>query len=209
MIINDVNSLMRWKTSPLPAGYYRLNWVQKINPTTNVYVNTGIIPTWTTRVIIKGTNSSDVTTAGMLFGSRNGTNFGRYWAVTWNGYYDVGFGANHNTQITPATANTDFEIDFNSDSNHTMTVNGISSTVVENTSYPEYPMFIFGLNQAGSLNNQKANNFKLKEFEVFSNYTTPILHYVPIMKDDMSEMYLYDLVNKEFEPLSLTYYTYG
>lgn len=39
MIINDVNSIMRWKTSPLPEGYTQLNYLESNG---SQWLNTGI-----------------------------------------------------------------------------------------------------------------------------------------------------------------------
>lgn len=64
MIINDVNSLMRWKTSPLPAGYTLLNWIgatgtQYIDLNLSVVSNYEIVG----NLLITDTyNSSDTTT---------------------------------------------------------------------------------------------------------------------------------------------------
>lgn len=188
----------------LPAGYTQVSGIKSvanISGGTRAYINTCIVPNVNMRVVVSGITAQSVGSAGFIFGSRTSTQVDRFWMVTWNDMFKYGFGDDHNDDITSALSQQPFDADFNFNSNHEMKVNGVAKRP-HNYSGNTYtkPIYLFGLNNGGTLDATQFEAMTISTFKVFRNYadSLPIMDMIPCVRDSDSTVGMYDIVSNTF-----------
>lgn len=192
MIINDVNSIMRWKTSPLPTGYTEVSYLRS---TGTQCINTGIYGQLSIEIEAQIHTATQQTIVGAENSSR-----------PWNSSYirrDArlrfsAFGREIYLDITVEDAHkylADFYTDFAS-----CTVDGVnmvSETI--NGNVPNAPYYLFAMGHPGDTAVQKGNISIFGHVIIYSDklHTNTILHLIPCIDSSNVPMY-YDTVSRQF-----------
>ena len=213
MIINDVNSIMRWKFSPLPVGYTQLEYIGANADGPRLTV-AGVTVTKDTAFEIdyKLTDTSQSSTYNTVFGvAASVYGYPGYVLMVESNW--VGFRIGSGTQFNysaPANTNrhvikydgTNFFIDGvqqtrSTDDNLTVSINN-------------YPLYIFARCSAGSVYGA-SKRMNLYHFKLWNRNTGVLLcDYFPAKRDSDSVVGVYDLVQDVFRTNQGTgTFTYG
>lgn len=177
--------------SRLPVDYIELQYIQSSG---TQYINTGFKPNNNTKTeAIVELDSNDIVNNG-IFGTRN-TNSNQHWV-----YYDRP-NSNWCGRYNNRTIDQNIEISGVSTGIHTVSldrnilkVDGQTSSTSAATFTSSYNEYIFGVNNAGSL--QYQSSFKLYSCQIYDNDTL-IRDFVPCKTID-GVIGLYDVVNSVF-----------
>lgn len=192
----------QWK---LPDEYQEVEYIEsEINSSSHPYINTGIIPNKNMRIYLEGITGNDVNGAGFLFGSRtkpSSATTGRFWGITWQNQYRYGYINNSNSVIKPSLINEEFIFDFNYNSEHSILVNDttVKPTNITNDEYI-LPIFLFGINNGGSIDTGQQRSFSVKKFIIYNDYNDieSIMSLVPCYRKSDNEIGMYDTVSQTF-----------
>lgn len=179
----------------LPSGYKQLAYVKS---TGTQYVNTGVIPTTNTRVVIEFewiSPPTNVSTWHTVFGSRTSSGSGDQFNITTDsGNSYAGFASQEITVTQPYNkANTRYVVDI---SKNGVIVNGVNAGTFNSglNVVSSYPMYVFGRNNAGTFGNGMTG--KVMSMKIY-NGTTLIRDYIPC-KNASGTVGLWDDVNSVF-----------
>ena len=186
----------------LPDEYQEVEYItSNVSSSSHPYINTYILPNSNMRVILKGKTGNQITSAGFLFGSRVTMHQQRFWGIIDQSKYRYGLGNGLNVNIASATTSQDFTFDFNFNESHSMKVNSLTtdSVTINDTNY-NFPIFLFGLNNNGTLDSSQQKSFSVYEFTIYNSYedVNPIMKLIPCYRRIDNEIGMYDLVEKRF-----------
>ena len=172
----------------LPDGYTRLKYIES---TGTQYVNTGFKPNQDTRVVI---DLQGATTDSGVYGMHYGVKqfmAGKASKNSWN--YYVYYGSQEVVYAT-RTAN-DFATRHTIDHNkNVITTGGVTQTLSAETFSSSYNMYLFGVNNDGSLG--WAGKIRVFACQIYDNGTL-VRDYVPCLNES-NVAGLYDFVNGVF-----------
>ena len=153
------------------------------------------------RIVVKGITTQNVTSAGFIFGSRASSSKEKFWFLTWRGDYKYGLFSKSNLTITPASAEEEFECDFNFSENHSIKVNDVVVEVgaVSDDTYT-HPIYIFAVNTNGSPDSTQSLSFRLRNFKIYNHYddANPSMDLIPCYRKSDDEVGMYDTVSRTF-----------
>ena len=195
MIINDVNSLMRWKSSPLPTGFTLLNYLESDGTqyvTTGLKLNNGT--PFKIKFRIATTANPPTSLSNGLFGAR-GNNTG--WGLGYFRYNSVNYVALY-ANGTPGTAvsapdgqtwhSYDYTFEYRTDGGIYLNDNYVRTPTIPAYTATSYS-YIFKWNFASV---QTDITWRIYEFE------TTGCHIYPAMRDADSVVGMYDVVQNVF-----------
>lgn len=172
----------------LPDG---CSWIEYIGSSGTQYIDTGFKPNQDTRVVvdIEATTTHATKT---IFGARVGYKSTDYtcWYIS-DTKFQTGYGNNADT-FNVDTILKRLTIDKNK---NVTTVGSYGVTLTENTFQSDYSMFLFGMNQAGSIDSRMITA-KLYSCQIYDNGTLVRL-FIPVVVAS-GAVGLYDLVTAAF-----------
>ena len=171
----------------LPSGYTELTYIES---TGTQYVDTVFKPNHNTRLVFDFEPTVSHT-AKTVFGARiaNRNDAFALWIMD-----DTTIKTDYGDNVTNITTNTLQRLSIDKNQNIT-TVNGVTVTTTEDTFQSEYSLFLFGMNQAGSLDSRTSSG-KLYSCQIYDNGTL-VRDFLPCINPS-GEIGLYDTVNKKF-----------
>ena len=209
---NDWNSINKLglKTKKLPDEYKQVEYIESSG---TQYIDTGFVPNQNTRTVIDFMPTS--TSSPFIFGSRLGYNNNAYDLYTFSNkfrddYANTNYG-NESSQPFPKSANKRYLFDKNK--NHSImyeeNVQFYDHTFTEKTINLSFNMFLFGLNDNGSIRSSNIAMMKLYSCKIYDNGIL-VRDFVPCYRIDDDEVGLYDTVNDIFYTNQGTgVFTYG
>ena len=196
---NDWNSINKLglKAKKLPDEYKQVEYIESSG---TQYIDTGFVPNQNTRTVIDFMPTS--TSSPFIFGSRLGYN-NAYDLYTFSNkfrddYANTNYG-NESSQPFPKSANKRYLFDKNK--NHSImyeeNVQFYDHTFTEKTINLSFNMFLFGLNDNGSIRSSNIAMMKLYSCKIYDNGIL-VRDFVPCYRIDDDEVGLYDTVNDIF-----------
>lgn len=176
----------------LPSAYKQ---VEYIAATGGQYINTGYSIKTNTRIVIDVECSN---TGTWLYGTRTSggstDTFGLYTHGASEFWAQVGGNGTNNGGTFAGTVANRNTIDINGT---TIKLNGTSMKTYTNTlTAGSKPLFIFGMNNGGSIDGRNLNG-KIYSFKIYENIYL-VRDYVPCYRNSDNVIGLYDLVNNQF-----------
>lgn len=188
MSIETIWEICGYNPSGLPSGYKLLNYIQSSG---TQYVDTEFKPNQDTRVVIdmeSVASHSDVPLFGARVAYKN-TAFSLW-------LRDTKIQTDYNTLATTITVESTLKRFIIDKNKNVTTADGVTVTQTATTFQSAYSAYLFGLNQAGTLNSTGTVSIKLYSCQIYDNGTL-VRDYVPCT--DPSGAYgLYDKVNAKF-----------
>lgn len=186
----------------LPGEYRQVEYLKSDGG--KPYINTNLIPTPNMRILIDGETPYNVDSPGFIFGSRrdNGNLISAemFWAITWQKFYCYGLGTARNTKVISAKAYEQFALDFNCNYAHAVKFNGVLSVNNDVTTSYSQPIYLWGINTSGGLDDQYVAGLIIKRFTAYESYNTNkmLMNLIPCIRKSDSKPGMYDTVSKTF-----------
>ena len=173
----------------LPTEYTAVTYIESSG---TQYINTDYIPNSNTK--IKTKCSAIVSGGGLIFGNRQPAESGED-----DIYYALGttsskmtFFYNHRIRQSSSLNVGDF-VDFNVE-NDKVVFNGVQYNIDVNIFPTDYPIILFGLNNAGTMS---LSSVRIGRFQIYES--DELIHdYVPCYRNSDSVVGMYDLVEEDF-----------
>lgn len=176
-------------TSRLPEGYTELEYIRS---TGIQYINTGITPSKTLKISVEVGFDSTQSSENGVFGSRNASTL-QFWGSLLANQKKFAFKYGSSTTQYTGDADSLDKVSLIATSS-AFSVNG-NSVAVTTTSYTStYPVYLFGVNNAGNL--QYPATCKIYSCQIYDNEIL-VRDFVPCLNPS-NEVGLYDIVNGVF-----------
>ena len=182
----------QWK---LPDEYQEVEYIES---TGTQYIDTGIIgrPNIKVETNFELTDSTNISNCGFI-GSRENSGTSRFYIISfYSNKWHLGLPSDFTSSTHPIVRNEIQNVIFQSiDGNYSLTVNGTEIYNGNSTFSTTYPMYLFGVNNYGTVSRQSSFKLYTLKIQQDGNY---IRNYIPCYRKSDGEIGLYDLISQTF-----------
>lgn len=186
------NISYQWK---LPDEYQEVEYIES---TGTQYIDTGVIgrPNIKVETDFELTDSTNISNCGLI-GSREGSGEKRFYIISfYNNKWHLGLQGDITSSAYSVIRNQTQKVIFqNVDGYYSLTVNGTEIYNGNSTFSTTYPMYLFGVNNYGTVSRRSSFKLHTLKIQQDGNY---IRNYVPCYRKSDGEMGLYDLISQTF-----------
>ena len=186
------NISYQWK---LPDEYQEVKYIES---TGTQYIDTGIIgrPNIKVETNFELTDSTNISNCGFI-GSRENSGTSRFYIISfYSNKWHLGLPSDITSSTHPIVRNEIQNVIFQSiDGNYSLTVNGTEIYNGNSTFSTTYPMYLFGVNNYGTVSRRSSFKLYTLKIQQDGNY---IRNYIPCYRKSDGEIGLYDLISQTF-----------